>query len=107
MSNTKQRTKAIKELAMFFAEKGKVLTQKEYIDSPDKPVLFSGIRRVFRSYSRMLEMLKRQEPELFAMTGKKEQPKPAPVAKPVEPKEPKPKPAAVKPAVKPAEKVEK
>lgn len=70
MSNVRQRKKALQDLAMYFAEKGKVLSQQEYIDSPDKPVPFSGIRRVFRSYSRAVAMLERAEPELAKMSLK-------------------------------------
>lgn len=88
MANTKQRSKALKDLGMYFAEKGKVMTQAEYISATDKPVLFSGIRRVFRSYSRMLEMLKRTHPELIELANKKPEPvkKVEPVAPKVQPK---------------------
>jgi hypothetical protein len=115
MSNVRQRTKACKDLAMYFAEKGKELTSAEYINALDKPILFSNIRSIFRNYSRMVEMVKRQEPELMEFTVKKEQPKPAPVVPatpvvpkpaPVVPKAPKPE-ASVKPAVKPAVKLDK
>jgi hypothetical protein len=58
-------------IGMYFAEKNKVLTQDEYINSEDKPILLSGIRNTFRSYSRMVEMLKVNEPELFALIGTK------------------------------------
>jgi len=111
MANLRQRNKAIQDICMYFAEKGKVLTQAEYIEQKDKPVPLSGIRNVFRSYSRMLSMLERNQPDLYALIGKKEEPKPAPVAPKVTPK-PQPKPvapkvtqAAVKPA--PAVKTEK
>jgi len=99
MSNIRQRKKALQDLAMYFAEKNKVLTQAEYIKAEDKPITFSGIRNVFRSYSRMVEMLQANEPDLYALIGKKEVPAPVPVA----PKVPKPAvKVAVKPAVKPA-----
>ena len=68
MSNVRQRQKALRDLAIYFAEKGKVLTQQEYIDSKDKPLPFSGIRNVFRSYSKMVAMLARAQPELLEMT---------------------------------------
>lgn len=106
MSNVRQRKKTLHDLAMYFAEKGKVLTQAEYIKAKDKPVTFWGIRNVFRSYSRMAEMLENNEPDLFALIGKKEEPKPvAPKPAPVVAAAPKPQPkpaAAVKPAPKPA-----
>ena len=65
MPNKLQQRKAAQDLAMFFAEMGKVPTQREYIESEDKPLLFSAVRRIFRSYSRMLKLVKSQEPELF------------------------------------------
>lgn len=109
MPNVKQRKNTLMQLGMYFAEKGKILTQDEYIKAEDKPVTFWGIRNVFRNYSRMVVMLKTNEPELVALIGKKEEPKPAPVAPKAAPK-PQPKPvveAAVKPAIKPAVKTEK
>lgn len=108
MANNRQRAKVLADLAMFFAEKGKVLTQEEYTDCPDKPVLISGIRNVFRSYARALTRLHTAEPGLLAMIEKKkvEAAKPAPAPKPIPTPAPKPK-AAVKPAPKPAVKEEK
>jgi len=111
MSNNRQKQKAVKDLSFYFAEKGKFLSQKEYIDAEDKPIAFSHIRRIFRSYSRLLEMLKKQQPELIDMVEKKVAPKPAPAPAapkpaPVAPSQPKPV-ASVKPAVKPAVKVDK
>ena len=106
MANKAQRAKAIKDLSFYFAEKGKVMTAQEYIDAKDKPIRFADLRRIFRSYSKLMEMLERDQPDLFKLAVKKEQPKPAPKPAAVEPKEPKPV-ASVKPAVKPAVKVEK
>tara|TARA_B110000503_G_C7084259_1_gene386551 strand:- start:554 stop:868 length:315 start_codon:yes stop_codon:yes gene_type:complete len=74
MSNLRQREKAIKDLAMYFAEKGEILSQADYIKADDKPVPFSGVRRVFRSYSRMVDMLKRNQPELLELASKKMEP---------------------------------
>lgn len=70
MSNRAQIKKVLQDVAMFFAEKGKVLSQAEYIEATDKPVLLSNIRRIFRSYSRMVIMLERNEPELWLMATK-------------------------------------
>jgi hypothetical protein len=98
MANIRQREKAIKDVAMYFAEKGKVLTQAEYINAKDKPVPFSGIRRVFRSYSRMLDMIKRNQPELLEFATKKPEPVvKAPEVKVPEFKTPVPPKVAVKP----------
>ena len=101
MANRPQKIKLCKELAMYFAEKGKILTQEEYLKQDDKPIKLSGIRNVGRSYSRAVEMVKRAHPDLLEMIEKKKE---APVAKPVAPKVPKPvtPKVAVKPAVKPA-----
>ncbi len=111
MSNRPQRIKLCRDLAMYFAEKGKIMDQKEYIAAADKPVTYSGVRNVARSYSRAIEMVKKAHPELLELIEKKKvedakpktppkAPKPAPVPTPkVEPK------AAVKPA--PAVKLDK
>lgn len=98
MANRPQRIKLCRDLAMYFAEKGKVMTQEEYIKAEDKPVSFSGVRSVGRSYSRAIEMMKGAHPELLELIEKKKE-----TVKPVAPKVPKPAPkAAVKPAPKPA-----
>ena len=110
MANRPQRLKLCRDLAMYFAEKGKIMTQDEYIKADDKPVLLSGIRNVGRSYSRAIVMMKGAHPELMELIEKKkeEAAKPAPAPKPTPPKAPKPAPkAAVKPAVKPAVKQDK
>lgn len=108
MANIRQRAKVLADLAMFFAEKGRILTLQEYADCADKPVLVSGIRNVFRSYVRAITKLHTAEPGLLAMIEKKkvEAAKPAPAPKPASTPAPKPK-AAVKPAPKPAVKEEK
>ena len=105
MANRPQKIKLCKDLAMYFAEKGKILTQIEYNEQSDKPINMHGIRNVGRSYSHAVEMTKRAHPELLKMTEKKKEPAPV-IPKPV-PQVPKPavKPApkaAVKPAPKPA-----
>ena len=106
MANRPQRLKLCKDLAMYFAEKGKIMTQEEYLKQDDKPVLLSGIRNVGRSYSRAIEMMKRAHPELIELIEKKKVEAAKPKSTP--PKAPKPAPkAAVKPAVKPAVKQDK
>ena len=110
MANRPQRIKLCRDLAMYFAEKGKIMTQDEYIKAADKPGLLSGIRNVGRSYSRAIVMMKGAHPELMELIEKKkeEAAKPAPAPKPAPPKAPKPAPkAAVKPAIKPAVKQDK
>jgi hypothetical protein len=90
MSNLRQRSKALRDLGMFFAEKGKVLSQQEYIDATDKPIPFSGVRNVFRSYSRAVQMIERNEPDLWELIH-------APKAPKVEAAKPTPKVAVPKP----------
>lgn len=95
-----QRLLILEKLKAYFISKGKVLTQDEYIAAEDKPFLFSGIRKIFRSYPHMLQMLKQVDFKIEPIKQKEE-----PVSKPVPPiVEPKPqaaaKPAGVKPAIK-------
>ena len=107
MANRPQRIKLCSDLAMYFAEKGKIMTQDEYIKQDDIPVSLHGIRNVGRSYSRAIIMMEREHPDLMKLIEKKKEeaarpvPAPEPAPKPIAPKAPKPK-AAVKPAVKPA-----
>jgi len=70
MANRAQVKKTLEKMAMFFAEKGKVLEQAEYLKQDDRPVPLSHIRRIFRSYSRMVVMLEKNEPELWLMATK-------------------------------------
>ena len=86
MANRAQVRKTLEKMAMFFAEKGKVLEQAEYLKQDDRPIPLSHIRRIFRSYSRMIVMLEKNEPELWLMATKPalpevkiEMPKPKPV----------------------------
>jgi len=101
MANRPQRIKLCRDLAMYFAEKGKIMTQDEYVKQTDKPVMLTGIRNVGRSYSRAIIMMQKAHPELMELIAKKKaeaaKPKPAPAPAP----KPAPK-AAVKPAPKPA-----
>lgn len=90
MANQAQRKKLIRDLGLYFAEKGKVLTQKEYIAANDAPVKFNKVREILRSYSRGLELIQSQEPELWDLANnpvpkpevKVEAPKPPPVQRP-------------------------
>jgi hypothetical protein len=70
MANKAQVRKTLEKVAMFFAEKGEVLEQAKYIKQDDKPIPLSHIRRIFRSYSRMVTMLERNEPELWLIATK-------------------------------------
>jgi len=87
---------------MYFAEKGKILTLKEYIKQTDTPITLAGIRNVGRSYSRAILMMQKAQPELMELIEKKK----VEAAKPAPTPAPKLK-AAVKPAINPAVKEEK
>lgn len=100
MANQAQRKKLIRDLGLYFAEKGKVLTQKEYIAAKDVPVKFNKVREIMRSYSRALEIVEASEPELWALATTPAKPKEVKVeAKELTPA-PKPKIEAVKVAPK-------
>ena len=92
MPNRNQRNKLCRDLAAYFIEKGKVMTQEEYLDQTDKPVLLSGIRNVARNYASAIKKMHAQNPDLLTLINKRKEekaPKPAPKVKP-----------AIKPAVK-------
>lgn len=92
MPNKLQVNKARRELAMYFAEKGYIPDSREYNEDPNKPLLFSVVRRIFRSYSRMVQMVEREEQEILD-TMKNEEPAPKEPKKEEKPKvEPKAKP---------------
>ncbi len=103
MASRPQRIKLCRDLAMYFAEKGKIMTQDEYVKQADKPVMLAGVRNVGRSYSRAIIMMQKAHPELMELLEKKkaEAAKPKPKPKPAPAPKPAPK-AAVKPAPKPA-----
>lgn len=96
----KQKHLVLEKLKEYFSKKGKILTQDEYIKAEDKPFLLSGVRRLFRSYAHMLEVLKQVGFKIEPVKQKDEhgiapqkpivQPKPAAAVKP----------AGIKPAIK-------
>jgi hypothetical protein len=92
MANQAQRKKLVRDLALYFAEKGKVLDQKEYIAAKDTPVKFSKVREIMRSYSRCLEVIQASEPELWDMATKPKKVEPAKPAPEVKVEAPKPPP---------------
>ncbi len=96
--NRKKQAQALQQIGKYFALKGKIYTQLEYVNAPDQPVPGFIIKRLFKTYDGMMTDFKKTSywTELN---------KPAPKAVP----KPAPKPApkkAVKPAVKPAVKKE-
>ena len=69
----------LKQLADYFAEKGKVLTVAEYKAADDRPIRYMVAMRPFGSWSRMQSMLRRNFPEQWEAT---QVPAPAPAPKP-------------------------
>lgn len=63
-----RRVKNLNVLAIFFAEHGP-MTSAEYASHPERPLTPTALRSVFRSYSRAIRMLERNEPELWAIAN--------------------------------------
>jgi hypothetical protein len=85
---------------MVMLEEGKVLSKHDYEHMKTRTPVRAGIvLNHFGSWSRMLNIMETNLPEVWSQIKLKENPPPKP--KPVPPKAPKPK-AAVKPAIKPA-----
>tara|TARA_Y100000592_G_C5479681_1_gene324537 strand:+ start:3646 stop:3930 length:285 start_codon:yes stop_codon:yes gene_type:complete len=78
MANKKQ---LLKQLADYFAEKGKFLSAAEYKAAEDAPMRFVIAKRPFGSWSRVASMIKTNYPEEWAKMNTpvvEEAPKPAP-----------------------------
>jgi hypothetical protein len=58
MSNNAQRIANLEKLAFYFAEKGYIPEAREYTTDPDRPILLSAVRRIFRSYARACAMVR-------------------------------------------------
>ena len=97
MATRKQKRKLCEDLAMFFAEKGKILTMKEYGECIDKPFQVRSIKRVAGSYSKAVLMMKNSQPELLKLIELKEKAELAKKQAALQVPKPEPK-AAVKPA---------
>ena len=97
MGTRKQKRKLCEDLAMFFAEKGKILTLKEYGECIDKPLQIRSIKRVVGSYSKAVLMMKNSQPELLKLIELKEKAELAKKQAALQVPKPAPK-AAVKPA---------
>ena len=69
----------LKQLADYFAEKGKVLSVNEYKAADDRPMRYMVAKRPFGSWSRMQSMLKVNFPEQWEKT---QAPAPAPTPAP-------------------------
>ena len=100
MGSMRQRGSVLEAVSMVMLEEGRVLTKHDYEHMKTRTPVRAGIvLNHFGSWSRMLNIMETNLPEVWAQIKLKENPPPKP--KPVPPKAPKPK-AAVKPAIKPA-----
>ena len=100
MGSMRQRGSVLEAVSMVMLEEGKVLTKHDYEHMKTRTPVRAGIvLNHFGSWSRMLNIMETNLPEVWSQIKLKENPPPKP--KPVPPKAPKPK-AAVKPAIKPA-----
>ena len=100
MGSMRQRGKVLEAVSMVMLEEGKVLSKHDYEHMKTRTPVRAGIvLNHFGSWSRMLNIMETNLPEVWSQIKLKENPPPKP--KPVPPKAPKPK-AAVKPAIKPA-----
>ena len=91
MANKKAQ---LKQLADYFAEKGKFMSAAEYKAAEDAPMRFTIAKRPFGSWSRMQSMLKVNFPEQWEKT---QAPAPAPTPAPkAAPKKAAPKAAKAK-----------
>ena len=85
----------LKQLADYFAEKGKVLSVNEYKAADDRPMRYMVAKRPFGSWSRMQSMIKVNFPEQWAKTQEAPAPAPTPATK-ATPKKAAPKVATAK-----------
>jgi hypothetical protein len=100
MGSMRQRGSVLEAVSMVMLEEGKVLSKYDYEHMKTRTPVRAGIvLNHFGSWSRMLNIMETNLPEVWSQIKLKENPPPKP--KPVPPKAPKPK-AAVKPAIKPA-----
>ena len=87
----------LKQLADYFAEKGKVMTVAEYKAADDRPIRYMVAKRPFGSWSRMQSMLRRNFPEQWEAANPASTPAPAPTPAPkAAPKKAAPKAASAK-----------
>lgn len=94
----------IKQVAEYFAEKGRILTRNEYAKDEEAPIRFAILRRYVPVWSRLDTIIKASHPEIYAQIMQEPEPEPAPEPPKPEPvPEPTPEPAPEpKPAPKPA-----
>lgn len=91
----------IKQVAEYFAEKGRILTRNEYAKDEEAPIRFAILRRYVPVWSRLDSIIKASHPDIYAKIMQEPEPEPAPEPPKLEPKPEPPKPEP-KPAPKPA-----
>jgi len=62
-----QKTKILRTLTMYFMEKGKIMTNREYKQQDDKPIKSSNVIRVLGSWGRIPKMIKKNFPEEYGI----------------------------------------
>lgn len=94
MGTIRQRHVALQEVAMTMLEEGKVLTKHEYDKLGKRVAIRSGlVLNFFGSWSRMLNIIQTELPEVWKEIKLKENPPPPPPPKPKPAPKPEPKPA--------------
>lgn len=95
----------IKQLAEYFAEKGKIMTRNEYARDEEAPIRFAILRRYIPVWSRLDSIIQSSHPEIYAKIMQEPAPEPPKPAPKVAPK-PAPTKTAAKPSPKPVSKDE-
>ena len=73
MATASKKRKLVNIMAMYFAEKGRVLSPKEYDKDPNKPPLVTRkeINKTVGSWDVLLKMIRIDHPELWKLTQPK------------------------------------
>ena len=73
MATANKKKRLVRELAMYFAEKGRIPTPKEYDRDPARPnfVNLREISKTVGSWPTLLKMVKMDHPQLWEMTQPK------------------------------------
>jgi len=67
-----KRVKIVRTLGMFFAELGRIPDRKEYARMRTRPKFLDAkeVDKIFGTWTRMLNMLKKEQPELWELANK-------------------------------------
>lgn len=80
-----QKTRILRELTLYFMEKGKIMTNREYKKQDDKPLKASNIIRVLGSWGRIPRMIQKNFPEEYAIImGEKKEVEEVVITEPVD-----------------------